>query len=127
MKHLVVAFGISACFLNQVSAQNTPGNALQPTRVVVQSASAPVTKTTAPAKSRERVVYYITNLPATGSHIPLVVRRYKGQNTVLFNSQSGASYSANGRGSDAPSNALSALYQTDPALSSANGVTSTGR
>ena len=121
MKLLLVLLGITACCLTPLRAQNTPGNALEPVRVV-KSKARPVTRNTAPAKTKARVVYYITNVPATGSHIPVVIRRYQGKNTALFNSQPGSNYSAGDIGLTGALNVGSALYDLDPAISSAGGA-----
>ena len=126
MKHLIVVLGIATCFLNQASAQNTPGNALEPTRVVPSKAKS-VTKTTTPVKSQAQTVYYITNVPATGSHIPMVIRRYKGESTVLFSSQPGSKYTAGDIGLTGALSVSGALNELDPAISSASGITRSGR
>ena len=117
MKHLFVLLGITACCLTPLSAQNTPGNEREGSRVV-KTDTKPVVKTGAPAQKRARTVYYITNVPATGSHIPTVIRRYRGQNEALFNSQPGARYSAADIGITGSLNVAGALNELDPAISS---------
>ena len=57
----------------------------------------------------------------------MVIRRWRGQDSALFNSKPGAEYDERGIGLTGALNLAGALYQLDPAISSANGLTRSGR
>ena len=118
MKKLVVLFGIATCLVSSLSAQNTPGNERPRAQVVTVKAKT-AAKTASPSRQNERVVYYITSVNGTGSHIPLVVRRYKGENTPMFRSEPGKTYTNGGLDTTGALDVKGALLELDPALSSA--------
>ena len=116
MKHLIVLLGITACLVAPLSAQNDSGDAQQGARIVRVKA-----KSTAQARAKSRCVYYITNVTTAGSHIPLVVRRYKGEDSVMYQASHGKGYNAGDIGLTGSLNVQGALTELDPAISSVAG------
>ena len=113
MKKIIVLFSLTACCAAPLSAQNSTGSEHQKPRVIVVKAKAPVPE-------RDRVVYTIYSFPVTGSHIPLVMRQYHGERSVLGTTSPGAGYGSVALGHTDSMDVKGALLQLDPALSSAS-------
>jgi hypothetical protein len=105
MKRLIAVLGITAGLVAPLSAQNTPGNERTPAKVK--------------AVSNSRCIYYVTSVPSTGSHIPVVIRRYRGTDAAVFGSSPGSRYTSGDIGLTGSLTVQGALYTLDPAFSSA--------
>ena len=108
MKTTLAMLGIVACALGASSLQASPDTA---------GVNA-VAKTKYPSKSR-RATVYITSVQAVGSHLPLVVRRYKDSVDCMSPT---AAFSAPQLDQTGQLNVGAQLVQRDPALAGFSGV-----
>ena len=64
----------------------------------------------------EQATYYYTNVVLTGTHVPVVIRKYKGQMRIVSGELSeGVAYALQD-GSPAKSGNVSSILRTDPAI-----------
>ena len=78
MKHLIVALGITACFLAPLSGQAAPGSD-PASPCVVPNKVDPLARNAAPAPKHTVAVYSSNGSVVTGSHIPRVARQYRNE------------------------------------------------
>ena len=112
MKKTLALVGITACSFIAQSGWATPYDTnSRPVELAKTKA-----KQAAVARAPKRAVYYITSVGATGSHLPLVVCRYKGE----YYSQSPTTvYGQPQLDRTGQLTVVGELYQRDPAVSSA--------
>lgn len=88
MKTPFVVFGLTIALVTSLSAQVAKGlKGQHPETEAFQQASSrnlhPSRILVVKARNKEPQVYYLTNFTVTGSHIPVVIRRYKGVNQPI--------------------------------------------
>ena len=67
---------------------------------------------------REQAVYYYTNVVLTGSHVPAVIRRYRGKMEIVAGASiNGKAYSVGDLGTASVSDVGGSLAGLDPAIS----------
>ena len=113
-KHLFVVLGAAASLAAPLGAQAAP-----PAPAKKAASTANQVPRGAGERGDRRVVYYITNTTATGSHIPVVVQRYQGTNTYLNSGvRIGSAYDSRDISTTGSLSVGGALTQLDPAISS---------
>ena len=108
MKKIFAMFGVVACALGTASLQASPD----------VTAANTVNKSKYPSKSR-RATVYITSVQAVGSHLPLVVRRYKDSVDCMSPT---AAYSAPQLDQTGQLNVGAQIVQRDPAFAGFSGT-----
>ena len=105
MKHFLGLLGVLAGLAAPLVAE-----ADQPSRVIIKGESTPkwLVHTETIGQGERQATYYYTNIVLTGSHMPTVIRRYKGRLQIV----SGAPI--NGRAFS--SSVASTFIGLDPAL-----------
>ena len=67
---------------------------------------------------RNRMIYYYTNVVLTGTHLPVVIRRYRGQLEIVSGGMlHGVSYSVGDLATTGANDVASELVGLDPAVS----------
>ena len=100
--------GVVACALGVSSLQASPDT----------TAANTVNKSKYPSKSRHATIY-ITTVPAVGSHLPLVVRRYQGSVDCMSPT---VAYGSPQLDQTGQLNVGAAIVQRDPAFAGFSGV-----
>ena len=115
-KHLsLVVFGAAVSLASPLSAQT--GSIASDRRVTINAKRPPAG---AGERGDRREVFYITDSTATGSHIPVVYRRYQGRTTTQDSSfQVGSTYGTREIGLTGALGVKGALFTLDPAIGSA--------
>ena len=111
----LVVLGAAVSLAAPLSAQT---GSTAPSRTVTINAKRPPAG--AGERGDRRVVYYITDNIATGSHIPVVYRRYQGRTTSQNSAfQVGSTYGSRELGLTGSLDVKGALLNIDPAIGSA--------
>ena len=114
MKTTLVLLGSLAAVLAPLSAHADP----ESVRAGAPAAPAGKRARTVASDRSDRATIYITSRTATGSHLPLAVRRYRGEYTSM---SPGTVYGRPDLDRTGQLSVAGELYQRDPAISSVSG------
>ena len=113
MKHLLIALGALLGLTIPLLAHAAPAPSVDSGR-----SSHWLVHTETIGYGANKAIYYYTNVILTGSHIPVVIRRYKGQMEIVSGGMTqGTAYSVGDFGTAGTNDVGSALSRLDPSIS----------
>ena len=113
MKHLLVILGALSGVVMPLSLYAAPAPSVDGGR-----SSKWLVHTEIIGTGKDRIVYYYTNVVLTGSHIPAVIRRYRGKMEIVAGTSiNGRSYSVGDLGTAGVNDVGGELAGLDPAIS----------
>ncbi len=112
MKHFLIALGALLGLTVPLSAHAAPAPSVDSGR-----SARWLIHTETTGHGANKAIYYYTNIVLTGSHIPVVIRRYKGQMEIVSGGMTqGTAYSVGDLGTAGTSDVGSALSRLDPSI-----------